>query len=157
MNQALKLCTGDIVIARRNLQASEQVKELAWICALGTSLRELWPIEMVFSCCRVLESRLAPAVLPQPMACNFTWHPHRPSHTTSRISELQLASFSSNTLTCSTGTWRNQHNEELHDSYSSPSTGWHRKTGTFVKQIQIEYMQQQKILLTVIEPLQLAN
>jgi hypothetical protein len=29
MNQALKLCTGDIVIARRNLQASEQVKELA--------------------------------------------------------------------------------------------------------------------------------
>jgi hypothetical protein len=32
-----------------------------------------------------------------------------------------------------------------------------RKTGTFVKQIQIESMQQQTILLTVIEPLQLAN
>jgi hypothetical protein len=32
-----------------------------------------------------------------------------------------------------------------------------RKTGTFVKQIQIESMQQQKILLTAIEPLQLAN
>jgi hypothetical protein len=31
------------------------------------------------------------------------------------------------------------------------------KTGTFVKQIQIESLQQQKISLTVIEPLQLAN
>jgi hypothetical protein len=29
--------------------------------------------------------------------------------------------------------------------------------GTFIKQIQIESMQQQQIVLTVIEPLQLAN
>jgi hypothetical protein len=41
--------------------------------------------------------------------------------------------------------------------FSSFSYTGDRKTGTFIKQIQIESMQQQKILLTVIEPPQLAN